>query len=265
MLTAAQLPNPKLPWPIHMDGVALIAEYEQGPRGGVALFAYRCPAGVWTCGWGETDGVGPETRWTKDFADRRFCDSLGERVEAVRKLVTGHTTAHELAAMVSLAYNIGNAGFARSSVLSAHNRGDKAAAARAFALWNKATINGRLTVLNGLVARRAREAALYLTPDEHVAPEPMPQAVAPESSLAKSPIAAGGAVAAVTGVVQAISEPAQAAADQVGIVAQTIQQAKHLAVDVLGIPQGAILPLVLIGAGLVVIWWRHKQRKDGWA
>jgi lysozyme len=284
MLTATQLPDPKLPWPVAMDAVGLIAEYEQGPKGGVALTSYLCPAGVWTCGWGETDGVGPGMRWSKAYSDQRFCDSLTERVHAVRRMVTVHTTDHELGALVSLAYNIGLDGLQRSSVLSAHNRGDKQAAARAFALWNKATIGGVLTVLPGLVSRRAREAALYLTPDYDAAPQPMPQAVQPESSLIRSPIVNSGAVTAgagvVTAVINAAPDPApvvvqpakpdlMAKVEKLGKDAKTtktaVQQVKEFATDTLGIPGGFVLPAVLIVAGLVAIYWRRKQRAEGWA
>lgn len=278
-LTAQQLPDPSLPWPIPMEGVALIAEAEQGPGGGVALVAYKCPAGVWTCGWGETAGVGPKTRWTKAFADQRFCDSLAERAEAVKAMVTVDTSDNELAALVSLAYNIGNGALAKSSVLRAHNAGDRAAAARAFGLWNKATVGGKLTVLNGLVKRRAREAALYLTPDEGAPPEPMPQAVAPESSLVKSPImVAGGGVPVATGVLSAVVEatkPAPPQADplaavtqigqQAGTVQTAMQSVRGLVVDTIGIPSSWWLPIVLIGAGATAAWWRWKQRASGWA
>lgn len=276
MLQANQLPDPGLSWPVPMAAVLLIAEMEQGPGGGVALSAYKCPAGVWTCGWGETAGVSPKTRWTKGFADQRLCDSLSERAEAVRAMVSVETGDNELGALVSLAYNIGNAALRSSSVLRAHNRGDKAAAARAFALWNKATVSGKLTVLNGLVTRRAREAALYLTQDA-AAPVPMPQAVASESSLARSPImTAGGALPVATGLLSAVAEVVKPPApDPVAAVAQAGQQAstvqtalssmKGLVVDTVGIPASWWLPLVLIAAGATVIYWRYKQRTGGWA
>jgi lysozyme len=60
--------------------------------------------------------------------------------------------------MVALAYNIGLAGFRRSSVLHHHNAGNKAAAGNAFRLWNKA--GGK--VLAGLTRRREAERLLYL-------------------------------------------------------------------------------------------------------
>ena len=34
-----------------------ISEFEQGPKGGPALESYRCPAGVWTIGFGHTKDV----------------------------------------------------------------------------------------------------------------------------------------------------------------------------------------------------------------
>lgn len=33
----------------------LVKKWEAGPGGGVALSAYKCPAGVWTIGWGILD------------------------------------------------------------------------------------------------------------------------------------------------------------------------------------------------------------------
>jgi lysozyme len=279
MLKANELPDPALPWPIPMAGVALIAESE-----GLRLSAYKCPAGVWTCGWGETDGVGPKTRWSKAYADQRFCDSLSERTEAVRAMVTAETSDNELAALVSLVYNIGNAGLKRSSALAAHNRGDHIAAARAFGLWNKARVNGVLTVLPGLVSRRARESALYLTPDtEPDAAAPLPQAVQPESSLARSPIASSGAITAGAGVLTAVvgeggasAPPAvplaaasvakvEAIGQQATQIKTATQQVRELATETLGIPAGAVLPVVLVAAGAAVIYWRYRQRREGWA
>lgn len=185
-------PDATLPWPIPYAGVQLLAEYEQGPTGGCALAAYRCPAGVWTIGWGETDGVRPGDVCTPEQADRWLVEDLGERAAAVRGHCTREPSPHELAALVSLAYNIGLAGLRRSTAMRAHNAGQHEAAARAFGLWNKARVGGQLVELPGLTARRAREAALYLTPDADAQPR-MPQAVEAESSLARSPIAQAGA------------------------------------------------------------------------
>ena len=135
-------PDRSLMWPLPWSAVELIARAES-----CQLAAYRCPAGRWTCGWGETDGVGPSTRWTKQQADERLRDSLTELAQQVAAMCAVPPSANELGALVSLAYNIGPAALRRSSVLRAHNRGDHQAAARAFGLWNKARVGGVLTVL----------------------------------------------------------------------------------------------------------------------
>ncbi len=113
------LPDPSLPWPIPMAAVALIAERE-----GCRLRAYRCPADKWTCGWGETEGVTPDTVWTQDEADRRLCVSLTKRAGMVATLCTEAPAPNQLGALTSLQYNIGAEGFRTSSVLKAHNRRD---------------------------------------------------------------------------------------------------------------------------------------------
>ncbi len=258
-MAAARLPDPALPWPICMPAVALIAERE-----GCRLRAYLCPAGVWTCGWGETDGVGPNTVWTQAFADQRFCDSLAERTEAVRALCTREPTPQQLGAMVSLAYNIGVAGFKGSTVLRQHNAGNHAAAARAFNLWNKARDpkTKQLVELPGLTSRRAAEAALYLQPHVDDQPAPMPQAVQPESKPAAGPVAASGITVASAGGLIASLGPLS---EQLGAVKTALAAARGVLVDTLGVPPGWILPLLLIGAGAVIVRYRYLQRREGWA
>ena len=89
----------------------------------------------------------------------------------------------------------------------------------------------------------------------------MPQAVAAESSLGKSPIAGGGVATIGAGVLLTL----QNSGDQVATVTNTVKQTKALAVDALGISPDYFLPLVLVGVGAVVVWQRFKQRREGWA
>ena len=248
-------PNPALPWPLDYDaGVLVIAESE-----GCQLRAYQCSAGRWTCGWGECDGVGPTTKWTQYYADQRFCDSLGERVSAVREACTVEPTVYQLCALVSFAYNYG--GWRSSTVLRCHNRKDFLAASRAFALVNEYTdpATGKRKVSNGLTARRAVESALYLRLTDGA--RVIPQEVAPQSSIVSSPINAGGAVAAGTGAISMIAQ----AGDSIKVVGSTVAQAKEFAVDTLGLSTDMLIPIVLIGAGVVVMWQRNKQRSGGWS
>lgn len=246
------LPDPALPWPLPLPAVALIAERE-----GCRLRAYRCPAGVWTCGWGETSGVTPETVWDQAEADRRFCASLTRYTAQVLAMCTEHPAPNQLGALVSLAYNVGPAALQRSTVLAAHNRGDWQSAARAFSLWDKARVAGALTVLPGLTARRAAEAALYLTPEPDAPREPMPQAVEPETKIATSPIAQGGTVTAGTA--------AAWIAAQLESLQPLVDKGKHLLVETLGIPP-QWLPWIVVGvAGAMIVRHRLRQRAQGWA
>jgi lysozyme len=68
-------------------------------------------------------------------------------------------------ALLSLAYNVGGAAVARSTLLRLINAGNIGAAADQFKVWNKVTINGRKVVSKGLSARRERERRLFLFAD----------------------------------------------------------------------------------------------------
>ena len=252
------LPDPSLPWPIPLEAVAEIAESE-----GLELVAYRCPAGIWTIGWGETDGVHPGDTCTKLQADAWLLEDLQGRVQEVQAMCTAPTSPNELGALTSLAYNIGVAGLRKSTVLRCHNAGTKQAAARAFDLWNKAKdpSTGQLRELAGLTARRKREAALYLKPAPGQRVEPMPQAVEAESSPIRGPIASGGAAISVAGVVSAAS----LAGEGLGAVSPVLKQAREILVDLLGVPTEWLLPAAAIGLGVLVVRWRLKQRTEGWA
>lgn len=256
-MTTPMLPDPELPWPIPMAAVALIAEAE-----GLRLAAYRCPAGVPTIGWGETDGVQMGDTCTKEQADRWLLEDLQDRTQQVRALCTRAPGAHELGALVSLAYNIGVAALAGSTALRQHNAGNHLAAARAICLWDKARVQGVLTTLPGLTARRAREQALYLTPDDHTAqPQPIPQAVESESGMTQSPITRGGLVTIGAGALEGLRQMG----DSLGGIRAPLDAARGLMVDTLGVPPEWILPLVLIAAGALVVRWRWLQRSGGWA
>ncbi|KAI5914588.1 lysozyme [Thauera sp. 2A1] len=268
-----QLPKRDLPWPIAWEGVAEIARSE-----GCRLTAYRDVVGVPTIGWGRTRDVVMGMKQTQAEADADLLHELQVLADEVRACLTQPASASELGAMVSLAYNIGMGwrgtkrpkgakdGFRQSTVLRAHNHGDRAAAARAFALWNKA--GGQ--VVNGLVARRAREAALYLTPaaDDLNAAAALarswgagvPEALEPsapatpeaeaESTLKRSPIAQSGVVSIATGVLAAAS----------GLSSELRQVA-----DGLGVNPLLVVAAVALGVGAVVIAQRWKQRREGWA
>lgn len=139
-------------------GRALIQRFET-----CRLEAYRCPAGIWTIGWGETgSGIERGTRWSQAYADRRFELALVERERAVDKLLSVPVNLNEYSALVSLAYNIGLGNFAQSTLLRKLNGGrPRDEVAEEFGRWTRA--GGK--ILNGLIRRRAAERDLFLTPD----------------------------------------------------------------------------------------------------
>lgn len=160
------------------NGIRLIKRFEgyhrKLPDGG--CIAYRCPAGVWTLGYGSTAGIKPGMIWTEAQAEAALRDDVRRFESAVLRLVRVPLNQNQFDALVSFTYNVGEGALAKSSLLRAVNAGDMAAAARAFALWNKA--KGK--VLPGLVERRAREAALFTRPvpeEEAIGVPNMPQEV----------------------------------------------------------------------------------------
>jgi len=135
-------------------GLALIRQFE-----GCRLKAYKCPAGVWTIGYGWTHGVKPTDQWTQAQAEEMLVKGLDQYENAVQSAIGAHsTTINQFSALVSICYNIGAGNFVKSSMLRHHKAGDYQKAADAFLLWNKAS--GK--VLNGLIKRRQAERALYL-------------------------------------------------------------------------------------------------------
>ena len=138
---------------INDTGRALIEHFE-----GLELQAYKCPAGVWTIGYGHTEGVKKGDTVTAQEAEVLLMADLYEAEEGVQKAVgMAPTTENQFGAFVSLAYNIGVGAFRTTSAVRLHKEGRYEEAANAFKLWNK--VGGK--VLKGLVTRRAAEENLY--------------------------------------------------------------------------------------------------------
>jgi lysozyme len=128
------------------------------------LTGYLDPVGIPTIGIGHFIRKGEPYKVgraiTREESRKLFKKDTAWAVDAVNRLVTRPINQNQFDALVSLVFNIGEKAFARSTVLRETNRGNFAAAAKAFGLWNKA--RGR--VLKGLVRRRKAEAELFLTP-----------------------------------------------------------------------------------------------------
>ena len=133
-------------------GLELIKSFE-----GLRLRAYLCPAKVWTIGYGHTGDVRGGQVITQSQADDLLKQDLRRFEIAVRKLAKVPLTQNQFDALVSFAYNVGEAALSRSTLLRKLNAGDLAGTKLEFAKWNK----GGGKVLAGLTRRRADEANLF--------------------------------------------------------------------------------------------------------
>lgn len=139
---------------VNAAGLQLIKRSE-----GLRLDAYLCPAGVWTIGYGHTGDVKKGDRITSHQADVLLDHDLDHFERRVEALAPG-ANDNEFSAMVSFAFNLGEAALSRSSLLKKFLAGDKVGAAAEFMKWKYAA--GK--VLPGLVLRRSEERNLFLKP-----------------------------------------------------------------------------------------------------
>ena len=150
--------------------IQLVAEFEGCLKkvGPDQYGPYPCPAKVPTIGIGTT--VYNETGRKVTLSDLPITrakaeDLLGfdlgvKYAPAVRRAVKKFQTVNQYGACVSMAYNVGTAGFSRSTLCWLINQGQHAKATDEFLKWTRG--GGR--VLPGLVRRRKAERAMFLTP-----------------------------------------------------------------------------------------------------
>lgn len=135
---------------INEAGLSLIKSFE-----GCRLEAYKCPAGVWTIGFGHTAGVKQGMKITSEEADKL----LREDVEKFEKKVDKYNSKYnfnenQFSALVSFAFNVGNI-----DQLTANGTRSLPVIREKMLLYNKA--NGK--TLTGLVRRRKAEYDLFGT------------------------------------------------------------------------------------------------------
>lgn len=137
------------------QGTELVAKYE-----GCRLEAYRCPAGIWTIGYGHTEGVKEGDRLSSVEeakallkADlQKYAGYVNQCME--KGILTFIPNQNQFDALTSFCYNCGNGNLQK--LVSGR---DAAAIADSLPLYNK----GGGKVLPGLVKRRAEEKALFLS------------------------------------------------------------------------------------------------------
>lgn len=126
---------------------------------GCKLQAYKCPAGVWTIGWGSTGpDVSEGSKWTQQQADARLEADLDKFMAGVLRyspVLNDHP--NRLAAVTSFAYNLGLGNYQKSTLRKHIDAKKWDDAAKEFPKWNRA--GGK--VLAGLTRRREAEQDLF--------------------------------------------------------------------------------------------------------
>ena len=148
-----------------MQNSDLIKRYE-----GCSLVAYLDDAKIPTIGYGTTiykSGVKVKLGdiITGEQADEEL-EHHAEIVEGnVRRLVKQALTENQMAALVSLVYNIGIGNFTTSTMLKLINspKFDKNKVSLEFLKWDKIRVDGELVKSKGLMNRRLDEMKVFLT------------------------------------------------------------------------------------------------------
>jgi lysozyme len=230
------------------DGLALVKEFE-----GLRLKAYKCPAAVWTIGYGHTSSAGApivtsDLEITRDEAEEVLRRDMGQYEDGVRKLVTIGITQGQFDALVDFAYNAGVGALAKSTLLKRVNAGKFDEVPAEFMKWTK----GGGKELPGLVRRRRAEVKLWrgmdtekpVCNDEARTDPDQPKA---SKSIMQSKEANGAVIAGGAGAIAVVQE-----------VMPIIKEGG----DMLSAMSGTAVVCLVIMVAAGAIWYFRKQRLD---
>ena len=145
---------------ISQEGISLIKKFE-----GCELEAYKCAAGVWTIGYGHTEGVKPNDEMDKESAEELLALDLVVYEKSVSWIITTPMNQHQFDALVSFTFNLGETNLCSSTLRKVLNQEQYNEVPNQIRRWNKA--NGKVN--DGLIRRREAEALLFEGKDwEHI-------------------------------------------------------------------------------------------------
>lgn len=134
-------------------GINLIKQFE-----GCKLTAYLCPAGVWTIGYGHTEGVNKGDKITQDKAEELLKQDLSKFEDALNSYGFA-ISQNQFDALISFMFNIGIQAFRTSTMFKYLRKNWYAAAAEQFNKW----IYANHKPSKGLERRRDAERALFVS------------------------------------------------------------------------------------------------------
>jgi len=240
---------------------ALLKKYE-----GSRVKAYRCPANIWTIGYGHTSAAGaPEVVdgmiITQQQADDILRRDLVKFETAVSGMVSKQITQQQFDVLVDFAYNVGAGALKTSTLLRKVNAADFDAVPVELMKW----IKGGGKVLPGLVRRRQAEIEWWTAPspllshnrqqlaeqqNDHVQPDaPLQRTMAQSKQGNAAMLAAGlGGLGAAKEIVAKAQDASDTADRLVGLLGNTT----------------FVIMLAIIGLGAAIWYWRKKNMdRDG--
>jgi len=148
---------------VSQKGIDLIKQFE-----GNELSVYKDVAGLDTVGVGHlltaaeiASGTFADGRISQEQVDDLLLQDLDSTQRLVRGCLTQNVTQEQYDALVSMAFNVGGGAFCNSTLVKKLNLGEYVEAPSQMMRWTKATVNGTLTPIQGLVNRRIAEATLF--------------------------------------------------------------------------------------------------------
>ena len=137
---------------ISQEGLSLIKKFE-----GCKLQSYKCADGVWTIGYGSTNGIEEGMEISQERADMLLLEDVEVFEKAVNELVEVPLEQNQFDSLISWTFNLGPTNLKNSTLLKVLNNKNYDEVPTQIKRWNKA--GGK--VLQGLIRRRAAEALLF--------------------------------------------------------------------------------------------------------
>jgi len=240
---------------MHMsvEGIdALLKKFE-----GCKLKAYKCPAGVWTIGYGHTSAAGaPEVVQGMTITQAEANDILRRDLvkyeQGVEALVKQPLTQNQFDVLVDFAYNAGIGALKSSTLLKKVNAADFDAVPAELMKWTK----GGGKVLPGLVNRRRTEAGWWRDLDAEPIDE-QEQRAEPDAIVPKTMVESKqGNAALLTAGLGSV-----AAAKEVAAQAQDASDTLGTFLNLLGNPNFVVM-VVVVGLAGAIWYWRKKHLEE---
>ena len=140
------------------EGLELIKKFE-----GCKLKSYKCPAGVWTIGYGHTEDIKEGDIVSPEEANKLLRADVFKFEEYVTDNVIVNLTQNQFDALVAWTFNLGVGNLRNSTMLKKLNNADYTSVPFEMKRWNKA--GGK--TLDGLVRRRQAESLLFESKEWH--------------------------------------------------------------------------------------------------